>query len=96
MYFAMVDYYNNLVTTDSKSMLFVDSTTNSVSTQSSYDTSLIGTFYTAINGVFTVNSLILITSPNTTQLLKFTTNDINFNYFYNRVSDKVAFKLNEV
>lgn len=68
-------------------MLFVDSSSSSSSiTLSSYVTSLSGTFYTAQNGIFTVNSLVLISAPNTTQLLKFTTNDINPSFFYNKNS----------
>ena len=68
MYFAMIDLYGNLLTTDSKSMLFVDDQSNTKSLVAEglieYQNSLSGTFYTATGGIFTVDSLTVVSSPN--------------------------------
>lgn len=67
MYFALIDLYGNLLTTDSKSMLFVDDQSDSKKLVSNglleYSNSISGTFYTALNGVFTVDSLVLVSTP---------------------------------
>jgi predicted outer membrane repeat protein len=59
MYFGLIDLYGNLLTTNSKAMLFVEDISN---TQSlvyqgllEYSNSISGTFYTAVGGIFTVD-----------------------------------------
>lgn len=87
----MIDLYGNVMTTDTRSMLFV-----SVSEQSTaalqqgqknkfiYTNNIAGTFYTAQSGMFIVDSLVLSTTPNTTQILEFKTNDIDFTNDFNK------------
>jgi hypothetical protein len=48
-----------------------------------YMNSISGTFYTSQQGIFTVDSLILSSQPNTNQSLKLITNDIDFKFAYN-------------
>lgn len=87
MYFALIDLYGNLLVTDSKSMLFVDDQSDSKKLVSNglleYTNSISGTFYTALNGVFTVDSLVLVSTPQSNQSLRLITNDINFQHAYN-------------
>ncbi|TNV71313.1 hypothetical protein FGO68_gene17027 [Halteria grandinella] len=88
MYFGLIDLYGNLITTDSKAMLFVKdiSITNLLvyAGQLEYGNSILGTFYTANQGIFTIDSLQLSSSPNSSQLLQLVTNDINSQYKYNK------------
>lgn len=64
MFFALIDLYGNLMTTDSKSMMFVGDNNDTRALASSGDleylNSISGTFYTAKSGIFKVDSLMLV------------------------------------
>lgn len=82
------------MTTDQKSMLFVeviDETSTSTKKNSNiiYANNIAGTFYTAQNGIFTIDSLVLTTTPNSTQILKFKTNEINFDNDFNKINSNI-------
>ncbi len=69
LYFAIVDLYGNLLTTDSNAMLFVKDNNDTKQLMSNgdleYMNSISGTFYTSQQGIFTVDSLVLASQPDT-------------------------------